>query len=152
MLNLSAETAPLEIIKITQKTVRTDIKLCGFYSSKNIATFLEDMIGNDTQESLAVMCLDTKNKLNSYGKVFTGTIRQSTVSPRDIFQRALLSNATRIVIAHNHPSGEVHPSKNDIEFTKRMVEAGDIMDIPLLDSFIVSDTSYFSFREDELIE
>lgn len=107
-----------------------------------------DEIGNESQEVLLVLCLNTRGGVNSLSVVHRGTINQSIAHPRDIFQRAILSNATRIVVAHNHPSGNHQPSENDRLFTQRLKQAGDILGIELLDHIIVTSNSYYSFREE----
>lgn len=79
-----------------------------------------------------------------------GTVNMSAYSPREVFQKALLCNAVSIIIAHNHPSGDATPSKNDINFTRRVSEAGKMIGIDLADSIIVGDETYYSMTEDRL--
>lgn len=117
-------------------------------SSFGIAQWLMDEIGNETQEVLMLLCLNTKNEVNSLSVVHRGTINQSIAHPRDIFQRAILSNATRIFIAHNHPSGSHQPSQNDCLFTEKIKQAGELLGIELLDHLVVTSNSYYSFREE----
>lgn len=118
-------------------------------SSFAIGQWLSKLIGDQSQEHLVVICLNTKNEVVSFSDVHTGTLNQSVAHPRDVLQRALLSNSARILIAHNHPSSIVTPSKNDCDFTKRMKSACEIMGIELLDHLIVNDNDeYYSFREE----
>jgi len=92
-----------EIVKIKQECrVYEEFPPLKITSSYSIAKWLQDEIGYDTQENLVLLCLDTKNNINSYSIVHKGTLNYTTCHPRDIFQRALLSNACRILIAHNH--------------------------------------------------
>lgn len=118
-------------------------------SSFALAQWLSTLIGNECQEHLIVICLNTKNEINSYSTVSIGSLNQSIAHPRDIMQRALLSNAARIVVAHNHPSGYPQPSTNDNEFTSRINKACTLLGTDLLDHIIVTDTrDYYSYREE----
>ena len=81
-----------------------------------------------------------------------GTVNKSIVHPREVFKYAYLSSASSIVCMHNHPSGDVLPSKDDIMFTKALVEIGKIQNIPVLDHIIVGDEKYYSFQDEGMIE
>ena len=76
-----------------------------------------------------------------------GTINTSLVHPREVFKRALLNNASNIMVAHNHPSGDPNPSKEDIQITERLKEAGNLLGINLLDHIIVGEDKYISLKE-----
>ena len=85
--------------------------------------------------------------------VSMGSVNFSLASTREIFKSAILSNAAHILLAHNHPSGSVLPSKTDIVLTEKVLNAADLMDIPLLDHVILGrDGKYFSFRENNLLD
>lgn len=140
------EIMTLKQIKRKRKNKKIPSKVT---SSFALAQWLSTLIGNESQEHLIVVCLNTKNEINSYSTVSVGSLNQSIAHPRDIMQRALLSNAARIIIAHNHPSGYPHPSKNDNDFTSRMNKACTLLGIDLLDHIIVTDTDkYYSYREE----
>lgn len=118
-------------------------------SSMTLAKWMSKLIGSECQEHLLVVCLNTKNQITSYATVSIGSLNQSIAHPRDILQRALLSNAARIVLIHNHPSGNPAPSINDDSFTMRIKEACTIIGIDLLDHIIVTDTDkYYSYKEE----
>ena len=85
--------------------------------------------------------------MNAIHAVHLGTSSQSPVGMPDVFKAAILSNSSAIVLVHNHPSGELTPSRDDIELTRRIKEAGEILGIPLLDHVIVADSGYVSLRE-----
>ena len=107
---------------------------------------------NLTNEIFVVLALDVKKKIIGTFKVSEGTINTTVVSTRDIFQRALLVNAHSIIIAHNHPSGDIEPSKHDITMTMTVKEASNIMEIQLNDSLIIGeDGKYFSFLEEGIL-
>lgn len=121
-------------------------------SSFSLAQWMAKLIGNESQEHLVVVCLNTKNQINSYATVSVGSLNQSIAHPRDILQRALLSNSARIALLHNHPSGNPIPSENDDNFTERMNDACALIGIDLLDHIIVTDSnSYYSYREEKRV-
>lgn len=106
------------------------------------------------QEVFQVLYLDTKLRLISAHELFVGTLDASLVHMRDIFRGAVKSSARAFIVGHNHPSGDVEPSRQDIELTKRLVEAGQLMDILVQDHIIISDRHpdhYFSFKEHGLM-
>jgi DNA repair protein RadC len=104
------------------------------------------------QEHFLVLTLDTANYAIAVRLVSIGTVNRTVAHPREIFRYALEDNASAIVVAHNHPSGHLTPSPEDIELTKRLVQAGEIMGISVLDHIVFCKTSYYSFRENELME
>lgn len=105
-----------------------------------------------TVESFYIFTLDTKNKINGIFEVSRGTLNASIVHPREVFQRAILQNANSIMLMHNHPSGDPSPSNDDINITKRLIDAGNILGIKVLDHIIIGDEyNYISFKEKNLI-
>lgn len=103
---------------------------------------------NMTKEHFMLASLNTKNKVTALHVVHVGSINASIVHPRDVFQLALLDNAASIIVCHNHPSGYSDPSPEDIQVTKRLVEAGKVMGIELLDHIITGEgMSYTSLKE-----
>lgn len=101
----------VEIVRLKQIVCESTLDVEQVNSSFGIAQWLMDEIGNESQEVLVVICLNTKNKINSFSIVHKGSLNQSIAHPREVFQRALLSNAARIFIAHNHPSGSHYQVK-----------------------------------------
>ncbi|WP_412729468.1 JAB domain-containing protein [Geobacillus stearothermophilus] len=105
-------------------------------------------VHRETQEVFIVALLNTKNKVIGLEEVHRGSANASIVSPRDVFKMALVRNAVRIMCFHNHPSGDPMPSREDIEVTKRLKEAGEILGVELLDHIIIGDEeTYVSLRE-----
>ncbi len=111
---------------------------------KALLNFIKSEIGSLSNEQFLVVCLNTKNVIIKYKIMFIGTVDVTVVHPRDIFKFAIKNNATRIICAHNHPSGDVTPSKQDIEITKVIKETGEMVGIPLLDHIIVSNSEVYS--------
>lgn len=99
------------------------------------------------REELIVACLNAKNEVNSINVVSIGSLNNSIVHPREVFKAAILSNAASIVMIHNHPSGDVTPSKEDKEITLRIKESGIILGICLVDHIIIGNDTYYSFKE-----
>ena len=106
----------------------------------------DELAGSDREMILSVM-LTVKNDLIGVETVSIGSITASTTTPRDIFKSAILANAVAIIVCHNHPSGELVPSKNDIEITKQLTAAGELLGIKVLDHLIVSNQGYRSLRD-----
>lgn len=101
----------------------------------------------NAEEVFILITLNIKNIVTGYFEVHRGTINTSLVHPREVFKRALLNNASDIMVAHNHPSGDPNPSKEDIQITERLKEAGNLLGINLLDHIIVGDDKYISLKE-----
>lgn len=98
------------------------------------------------KEQLYLIGLDTRNNIKCINLVSMGTINESLISPREIFKTALLENCTFIILVHNHPSQNPTPSNEDIEVTKKIYKASEIMQIILLDHLIYTDNEYFSMK------
>lgn len=101
----------------------------------------------NAEEVFILITLNTKNIVTGYFEVHRGTINTSLVHPREVFKRALLNNASNIMVAHNHPSGDPNPSKEDIQITERLKEAGNLLGINLIDHIIVGEDKYISLKE-----
>lgn len=104
------------------------------------------------KEIFWVLVLNNKNQMLMKSAVSVGTISEALVHPREVFYHAIREGGSSIIIAHNHPSGSVEPSKEDIHATKRIADAGKLLGIPLLDHVILSDTRYYSLKEGGFIE
>ena len=106
----------------------------------------DELINSDREMLLSVM-LTVKNDLIGVETVSIGSITASTTTPRDVFKSAILANAVAIIVCHNHPSGDLVPSKDDIKITKQLIEAGELLGIKVLDHLIVSNQGYKSLRD-----
>nr|WP_245992564.1 DNA repair protein RadC [Capsulimonas corticalis] len=103
------------------------------------------------KETLKSLLLDTKNRVLGIKTVSIGDLSSSIVHPREVFKDAVTSSAASIIVAHNHPSGDPTPSREDITVTKRLMEAGEIMGIELLDHIVIGDGCFVSLKEKGLI-
>lgn len=105
----------------------------------------------ETKEYFMTMHLDGKNRVVCMDMVSIGSLNQSIVHPREVFKTACLSNAASLILVHQHPSGDATPSREDLEITRRLKEAGELMGIKVLDHIIVGDGEYVSFVERGLL-
>jgi DNA repair protein RadC len=112
---------------------------------------MKHFLGDLDREAFIVISLDTKNQPVSINICHIGSLNASIVHPREVMKTAILSNAASIMVGHNHTSGNCTPSPEDIEVTKRLVEAGKIIGIELLDHIIVGDDNYGSLKEKDYI-
>ena len=95
--------------------------------------------------------IDTKNQPTSINICSRGSLNSCIVHPREVFKPAILSNASSIILGHNHPSGVTTPSQEDINLTKRLQEAGTILGIEVIDHIIIGDEGYCSFKEKQIL-
>lgn len=118
-----------------------------FVNPRDAAAYLLPQFGARPVEQFGLMMLDTKHRLIRTSIISIGTLDSSPAHPREIFREAASASAAAIVLFHNHPSGDPMPSRDDVELTRRLVQAGEIMGIDVIDHLILADTRYFSFRE-----
>lgn len=110
---------------------------------KLLKQFLVDV----DREYFLVVCLDTKNQPTAINVCHIGSLNASIVHPREVLKPAILSNSASIIVAHNHPSNDPTPSREDIEVTKRLVEAGKVIGIEVLDHLVVCTDKFISLKE-----
>ena len=120
-------------------------------SSKDIAQYLQANLKDYNYEVFAVVFLNRANKINHFEIMSRGGITGTVADPRVILKKALEEDATSIVLCHNHPSGNLHPSRADEELTKKIKEAAGYFDIKIIDHIIVSEEGYYSFADDGIL-
>lgn len=141
----------LELVKESSKVYEVESKIS---SPSNARDYIEEVfkLSIQAEEVMVMLVLDIKNNVIGAFEVSRGSLNASIVHPREVFKRALLLNGASIMLAHNHPSGDPSPSKEDVDITRRLVEGGDILGITVLDHLIIGDNGrYRSFREAQLI-
>ncbi len=104
-----------------------------------------------TQEHFICLFLNTKNRVIGKQTIFIGSLDASVVHPREVFKEAIKRSAANVICLHNHPSGDPTPSREDIKVTKNLMEAGEVVGIPLLDHVIIGDDRYISLKEQRYI-
>jgi len=122
-------------------------------SSKVVNDNVRDIfpVGIEHREAFVTLFLNRANKVIHFGVISIGGVSGTTVDPKIIFQKALLCNASGIVLVHNHPSGSLKPSESDIAVTKKIQKCANLLDIVLVDHLIITKDSYTSFVDENLI-
>lgn len=120
-------------------------------SSKELAEFLKTSLKDYPYEVFAVIFLNRANKINHFEVMSKGGLSNTIVDPRIIFKKAFEVDSTSLILCHNHPSGSLRPSRADEELTTRLKNAGNLLDIKVVDHIIVSDEGFYSFADDGLM-
>ncbi len=137
-------TAAFELGK---RKAREEVFATSVTSSELAARYLMEKIGNSEQEVFYILYLDRKNAIKSEYLLSKGTISSTVVDIRLLYKEAVQQAAASIIVAHNHPSGNLTPSQADIDITHKIKEAGKLFDIALLDHVIVSQKGFYSFAD-----
>lgn len=156
---LNRSKKELKLLKLTNDEI-TKIKLLSevinrittpkepdFKNPQKIAEYLMPKLRYLEKEEFIVCSLNSKNKMTNYEVLFTGTLTNTIVHPREVYYEAIKNKAASIVVVHNHPSGDPTPSMDDNKLTKVLKETGKIMGIPLLDHLIIGNGAYYSYSE-----
>lgn len=128
---------PQDKVKVTSPSVLVDL--------------LMDEMRYLNKEFFKIAILDTKNQVLCIENISIGTLNASIVHPRDVFKISIKRNANSIILIHNHPSGDTTPSAEDISITNRLIDAGNLIGIKVLDHIIIGDNKYLSFKEKNLM-
>ncbi|MFP4395716.1 MAG: RadC family protein [Anaerolineales bacterium] len=120
-------------------------------SPADAAHLLLPMIGHKPQENFVVMYLDTRNRVLDREILYKGSLNTSLVRVSEVFRGAVRRNCASLVVAHNHPSGDPSPSPEDIALTRRLVDAGKLLDIEVLDHLVIGQNRHFSLREHGIV-
>ena len=144
--NATVIKAAIELGKRIQKS-KIKSNSTNFSSPENVARYLMEDMRYLQEEHFVAIYLTSKNKLIAVKTLTIGTLNASLAKSREVFKAALKYNASAVILAHNHPSGDAEPSKEDIAVTKRIAEVGEIMEIPVLDHIIIGDGYYISLTE-----
>lgn len=118
---------------------------------KDVFYLLKNELGTKKKEYFKSICLNTRNQIIAIENISVGTINSTLAHPREIFYSAIKNLANSIIIVHNHPSGDPSPSSQDIEITKKLKQAGELLGIELIDHIIITKDEYFSFNQKGLL-
>jgi DNA repair protein RadC len=138
-LSKRLENSSSETTKITVK------------SPEDVVKTARNLLKGKKKEHFLVICLDTRNHLIKTSTVSIGSLDCSIVHPREVFKDAISSSAASVIFIHNHPSGDPTPSEDDIKMTKRLIEAGEIIGIEVLDHIIICDSEHLSMKAKNLV-
>ncbi len=120
-------------------------------SPSDIAEIFMPLFRDEVKEKFIVVCLNSANKIIRYEIISVGSLNSSIVHAREVFKVAIENNSANIILLHNHPSGNKEPSKEDISVTKRLVEAGKVLEINVFDHIIIAGNSFTSFVDRKII-
>lgn len=120
-------------------------------SSRDVFSLFHPLLRDLQHEEFWVLVMNRANRVMGKHMISRGGISGTIADPKVIFNRALLSQASSIILVHNHPSGNIQPSQADRDITKKMRKAGDLLDLPVLDHIIVAEDGYFSFADEGLL-
>lgn len=152
LYEINGAIQPDDIIKLAADILYEGLSQREVLSSPNdVARFLQLRLAHEEHENFAVLFLDAKNRVITYQKVFSGTIDSAAVYPRVVAKLALTFNAAAVIVAHNHPSNDCEPSEADKRLTRQLKESLALVDIRVLDHFIVSRAGWMSFAERSLL-
>ncbi len=137
--------------RIAQAKIGSEDSLV-YDSPEVIGAYYMEQMRHESQEVVMILCLSSKGRLLSRKIISRGNIHTALLGPREIFVEALAHKAASVILLHNHPSGDPSPSAEDIEITKRISEAGELIGIPLTDHLIIGDRTYVSLRQSHLLK
>lgn len=139
-------------IEVGRRHQKPSLAGATFCSSGDVASYYQPRMKDLKKETFRCALLDTKNKIIRDEVVSIGSLTASIVHPRDTYKAAVRESAAAVIFIHNHPSGDIKPSQEDILLTRRLVQAGEVLGIQVLDHIIIGDGSHFSFRDNGLIQ
>lgn len=149
-IKLSKASTILVSIELGKRLLKEDNKKVKLNNTIKLFEHYRNEFRGIKQEKFFVLLFDTKMNLIEKKELYIGTVDSVNVHPREVFKEAIKESATYIIVMHNHPSGDTYPSDEDIEITNRLIEAGKIMGIKVLDHMIISEYSYYSFYENSV--
>jgi len=140
------------VAELSRRIAQTDRRerVC-LQNAGSVASYYMERLRHEPKEQLLVSMFDMKCHLLGDAVIATGSARAVHCSPRDIFLQVLEKKAVAFILLHNHPSGDPHPSREDLVLTRRIKDCGELMDVELSDHIIIGDNSYYSFRENKQI-
>lgn len=130
--------AAFNVVRVCDESCRNESVRFRLMQPDDVVNLLRHAIGRHEQEYFAAILLDTRQRVVDVLGVAVGSLSQVDVHPRELFREAVRRGAHSVILAHNHPSGELDPSEADIEMTRRMIEVGKLIGIPVLDHVIVT--------------
>ncbi len=118
----------------------------------DVLPILGNRLADKKEEHFLALFLDVRSHLIRIAEISKGSLTESTVHPREVFREAVAAGASALILFHNHPSGDPEPSADDVALTRRIMAAGDLMGIDVIDHIILGDTRYFSLRDANVLQ
>ena len=134
-----------------REELEPELKNFDIKDPESVVKAIRASIKDKAKEHFKLILLNPRNKIIGISTISIGTLNASLVHPREVFKDAIMHTAASVVLAHNHPSGDPEPSEDDITITKRLIEAGKILGIEVMDHIIIAKNGFFSFKEKGLI-
>lgn len=146
-------TSNLAEISVTYRNKTKPSELRKVSCSSDVVDLLRNIWSDRIEhvEQFLVLCLNRANKVLGWSLVSSGGLSGTVADPKVIFQIGLKSNASSVILAHNHPSGNIQPSESDIRLTRKLANAGFFLDLPVLDHIILTSESYYSFADEDMM-
>ena len=141
----------LAAVELGRRLSVAEARIEVIHGPEDAARFAMPHFRHATKEHFAVLLLNTKNHILARPLISQGSLTASVVHPREVFEAAVRHSAASMILLHNHPSGDPSPSREDIAVTQRLVKAGQVMDIPVLDHVIIGNNSFASLKEKGLM-
>jgi len=141
--------AAFELAKRSEEAIGEKILI---KSSEDVAKLVRPKLKDKKKEYFLILSLDSRNNLIKTSEISTGSLNANIVHPREICKEAIQSLANSVVLIHNHPSGDATPSKDDIEITKQLMDAGEMIGITILDHIVIGNQDYKSMKDKELLQ
>ena len=146
------ELAVFAVREISKRYLKQQPSPDIIHGPEDAADFARQQLATEEKEHFCVMLLNTKNHVIGWHVISIGSLTASVVHPREVFAPAIVHHAASIILVHNHPSGDPSPSREDIAVTRRLVKAGKLMDISVIDHIITGGNSFVSMKEKNLLE
>lgn len=141
----------LALAEISKRISTLKLEKIKISSPNDAAVVMMEEMRYYKKEYFKIILLDTKNNIIRISEISVGSLNSSIVHPREVFREAIENSSSSIILVHNHPSGEIEPSHEDIVLTNRLVECGKILGIRVIDHIIIGDGIFYSFKEEGLI-
>ncbi len=137
----------LSALEFGKRSLKQDELNIKILKSVDIYNYFKYHFFKEKQELLIVAFLGLNKQLISFKKLYQGTINYLAINTNDLLKEAILHSSKNIILIHNHPSGSIYPSKEDLDTTKNLIAAGKIFNIKVIDHLIITDNNYYSFRD-----
>ena len=147
------ELAVFAVKELAKRLMRREARSIEvIHGPEDAAHFAMPYFKQEQKEHFAILMLNTKNHVLGLQDISVGSLTASVVHPREVFETAIRHHSAAIILLHNHPSGDPTPSDEDISVTKKLVKAGDVMDVQVLDHIILGDGQFTSMKEKDMLQ
>ena len=139
----------LTIAEITKRINQSKTPLKKISCAKDVFNYFHERLKDENQEHFYILMLNTQNYIIGEQLISKGILDASIIHPREVFKPAIKNSASKIILVHNHPSGDPNPSREDLEITEKLIKAGEELDIKVLDNVILGKDEFWSWKEEK---